>query len=227
MEENGKIYGAILGVMADVGVIGKDSVNKQQGFKYRGVDDVMNALQPAMIKNGVMVVPEVLEHSREERVTGKGGILLYSVCRIRFRFYAEDGSFIDAVTIGEGMDSGDKATNKAMSAAFKYACFQTFCIPTDEMKDPDADTPEPVPKKGRITSPMVNSLFTQLKRTGIGINGLLRKYGVSDIHDLTVDQYKDAMDRLQNAPDKVMPPSAPEESIPDDIPDEYCGLPFN
>lgn len=137
-----EIYNAILGVMADVGAIGKDKQNKQQGFKYRGVDDVMNALQPAMVKRGVFVAPTILEQRREERQTSKGGNLIYSVCTVKYTFYAADGSSVDAVVIGEGMDSGDKATNKAMSVAFKYACFQVFCIPTEEMKDPDAETPE-------------------------------------------------------------------------------------
>lgn len=71
-------------------------------------------------------------------------MLIYSICKIKFTFYAEDGSHIEAVTVGEGMDSGDKATNKAMAIAFKYACFQVFCIPTEEMKDPDEETPDPV-----------------------------------------------------------------------------------
>ena len=136
-----EIYSAILGVMADVGAIGKDKKNQQQGFKYRGIDDVMNALQPAMVKNGVFVAPTIIDQRREERQTSKGGNLIYSVVTIKYTFYAKDGSSVDVTVIGEGMDSGDKATNKAMSIAFKYACFQTFCIPTEEMKDPDADTP--------------------------------------------------------------------------------------
>ena len=44
------------------------------------------------------------------------------------------------------MDRSDKSTNKAMSAAFKYACFQTFCIPTEEMRDADAESPQAQPK---------------------------------------------------------------------------------
>lgn len=147
-----EIYTAILGVMADVGAIGKDKKNARQGFKYRGIDDVMNALQPAMIKHGIFVVPSVLEQKREERRTSKDGNLVYSICTVKYTFYAKDGSSVDAVVIGEGMDSGDKATNKAMSIAFKYACFQVFCIPTEEMKDPDAETPpesKPEAKKAR------------------------------------------------------------------------------
>ncbi len=135
------IYQAIRDVMNDVGALGKNRKNQQQGFMYRGVDDVMNALQPAFIKHNLFVIPEVLEQTREERTTTKGAQLLYSILKVKFTFYADDGSHISATVIGEGMDSADKASNKAMSVAFKYACFQVFCIPTEEMVDPDAETP--------------------------------------------------------------------------------------
>lgn len=138
------IYEAISRCMEEIGAVGKDAVNKQQGFKYRGIDAVMNAINPALIKNHVFIVPEVLEQQRQERTTNKGSVLIYSICRIKYTFFAEDGSCIEAVTVGEGMDSGDKATNKAMAIAFKYACFQVFCIPTEEMKDPDEETQDPV-----------------------------------------------------------------------------------
>ena len=135
------IYEAISQCMEEIGAVGKDAVNKQQGFKYRGIDAVMNAINPALVKNHVFIVPEVLEQQRQERTTNKGAVLIY----------AEDGSFIEAVTVGEGMDSGDKATNKAMAIAFKYACFQVFCIPTEEMKDPDGEIPEPVTPAPQFT----------------------------------------------------------------------------
>jgi hypothetical protein len=145
--ENKKIYGAIVNVMKEIGAIGKERKNQQQGFMYRGVEDVMNALQPLLEKNGVFIVPEVVEHTREDRVSWKGNPLIYSIMKIRHHFIAEDGSEIVSTTIGEGMDSADKASNKAMSIAFKYACFQVFCIPTEEMQDPDAETPPSSRKK--------------------------------------------------------------------------------
>lgn len=135
------IYQAIHGVMDEVGAIGKNRKNQQQGFMYRGVDEVMNALQPAFVKYNIFVVPEVLDQTREERTTKNGGQLLYSILKVKFTFYADDGSNVSAVVVGEGMDSADKASNKAMSVAFKYACFQVFCIPTEEMVDPDSQTP--------------------------------------------------------------------------------------
>lgn len=144
--EKKNIYQSIAAVMGEIGAVGKTSKNQQQGFMYRGIDAVMNALQPALIKYGVFVVPEILEQTREERVNAKGTTLIYSICKIRYTFYAEDGSSISATVIGEGMDTGDKATNKAMSIAFKYACFQVFCIPTEEMVDPDAEVHEVKPK---------------------------------------------------------------------------------
>lgn len=136
------IYQAITDIMSEGYAITKDKRNTQQGFKYRGIDDVLNTFQPLLAKHHVFVVPEVLDQQRQERTTGKGGSLLYSLLRMRYTFYAEDGSNVSAVVIGEGMDSGDKASNKAMSVAMKYAMFQVFCIPTEEMQDPDADTPE-------------------------------------------------------------------------------------
>lgn len=122
------IYEAISKCMEEIGAVGKDDVNKQQGFKYRGIDAVMNAINPALVKNHVFIVPEVMDQQRQERTTSKGSVLIYSICRIKYTFFAEDGSYIEAITVGEGMDSGDKATNKAMAIAFKYACFQVFCI---------------------------------------------------------------------------------------------------
>lgn len=140
--ENGQIYAAISAAMADISAIAKDKYNQNQGFKFRGIDDVMNALKPILTKNKIFTVPQVLEQTRESKVTTKGGELRYSLLKIAFRFYTTDGSFVEAVTLGEGMDSGDKASNKAMAIAYKYALFQVFCIPTEEMTDPDSESYE-------------------------------------------------------------------------------------
>ena len=141
------IYGKIADCMRQLGAIGKDSYNQQQKFSYRGVDAVMNALNPVLTANHVFCVPEVLEQHREERQTRNGGNLIYSILKICYTLYAEDGSSVSATVIGEGMDSADKSSNKAMSVAYKYAMFQIFSIPTEEMADTDADTPpESTPK---------------------------------------------------------------------------------
>lgn len=139
-----EIYSKINAIMQEIPAIGKDKQNKQQGFAYRGIDDVMNVLFPLLSKHGVFVVPEVLSTSRTERQTKNGGNMAFTVSTVRYTFYATDGSSVSAVTTGEGMDSADKSTNKAMAAAMKYAFFQTFCIPTEEAgnDDPDRETPD-------------------------------------------------------------------------------------
>ncbi len=142
-EHKRNIFETIDLIMKEVPAIGKTKQNTKQNYKFRGIDDVMNKLQPIFAKYKLFVVPKVLEQTREERKTSMGGTLLYSICKIKYTFYAEDGSYVEATVIGEGMDSGDKASNKAMAIAFKYALFQVFCIPTEELKDPDKEkTPQ-------------------------------------------------------------------------------------
>lgn len=193
--ETKKIYGAIAGIMADVGAIGKDSVNEQQRFKYRGIDAVMNALQPAFIKHGVFVYPEILEHTREERDNAKGTHLIYSVIKVAYHFTAMDGSDVVVTVIGEGMDTGDKATNKALSIAFKYACFQLFCIPTEEMKDPDAETHEVAPEK--VSPIMVQTIRTEMAKVGVTEAQICARYKVRAIEDLLVTHFRGVMDALK------------------------------
>lgn len=216
MTEKKNIYETICAVMSDVGAVGKNSRNQQQGFMFRGIDAVMNALNPAMVKHHLFVVPEILEQTREERTNAKGTTLIYSICKIRYTFYAEDGSSVSSVVIGEGMDTGDKATNKAMSIAFKYACFQVFCIPTEEMKNDDPDnevhevrasgaSKKPAAKQDE-TAKLVNSLMWQLKRTGVGLNGLLQAYSVERVEDMTEQQLASAIAQLSVKPEKAAEP---------------------
>lgn len=107
--ENPKIYAAIAGVIADCGIVGKDKVNKQQGFKYRSVDDVFNALHPALAKNKVVIIPTVVERQCEEvGKTKNGTAILKVICKVKYDICAEDGSCVTSIIYGEGMDMGDK-----------------------------------------------------------------------------------------------------------------------
>ena len=207
------IYESISRVMTEVPAIAKAKDNKQQGFKYRGIDDVMNALQPLLAKNKVFVVPQVLEQIREERVSSKGGKLFYTILKIKFTFYAEDGSFVEAITIGEGMDSGDKASNKAMSIAMKYALFQVFCIPT-ELDDPDAESHEVAEK---ITEEQANTVYSLLVQAGANdeqIVATLKAYNVTDAVDLTTTQYASLIKQLKEkiANKKAEKPTEPKKA---------------
>lgn len=141
------IYQAINAIMKEVPAIGKDRKNVQQGYNFRGIDDIYNALNEHLAKHGVFATSEVLSHEREERQTSRGGTLIYSIITVKFSFYAIDGSSVSMTMIGEGMDSGDKASNKAMSTAYKYAMMQLFCIPTNEPKDTETEHHEVLPKQ--------------------------------------------------------------------------------
>ena len=163
-----------------------------------------------MIKHKIFCTPEVMEQFREERTTAKGGSLIYSICKMRYRFYTMDGSYVDAIVVGEGMDSGDKATNKAMAAAFKYACFQTFCIPTEHlMDDPDAETPDASrksnPSQDNERKSLMDMLAQELIRTGYGWNNVIVTYKVGSIDKMTIAQIKDCISKMKKQPDKEIP----------------------
>jgi len=150
----GLIFSAMVKVMRGVEAIGKDRKNQQQGFVYRGIDDVYNDLHNLLADAGIVTIPCVVSDKAEERVTKTGGNLIYRILTMEYAFYAEDGSSILARVIGEAMDSGDKASNKAMAVAHKYALLQTFCVPTADTdpanpKDPDGTAYPPSTKKAR------------------------------------------------------------------------------
>lgn len=153
-----KVFEAISAVSADLNTIGigKDSRNKEQGFSYRGIDAVMNALSPLLVKHRLIVSPAYHDRLQTERPTKSGGVMFNVVLRAIFRFVSiEDNSEHTVQTWGEGQDSGDKATNKAMAIAYKYAAFLTFCIPLEPTADPDGDTPE---ETHRAKDPTKNNL---------------------------------------------------------------------
>lgn len=157
-ETMGKIHEAMASILVDVGGITKSRKNEQQGFKFRGIDDVYNAIHEVFAKHGVYMTTDVLSERSEERQTKSGGTLIYRVLTCKFTFHSDDGSCVSSVVIGEGMDSGDKASNKAMAVAHKYALLQAFCIPTEEEKDPDAQTHEVAPRTTTAPKPAAKTV---------------------------------------------------------------------
>lgn len=201
------IYEAITNIMADIDAIGKDQKagSSSFGYKFRGIDQVMNYMKPLLAKHGVFVVPEVLETTREERVNTKGGNVIYSVIKVKHTYYAKDGSSISSIVVGEGMDTGDKASNKALSIAMKYSMFQVFCIPTEEIHDQDAEIPEPskpVTKDTPISPVMLKTVTAELKRTGVTEEELCKKCKVASVNKIPTKYYKAVMDMLKQLPER-------------------------
>lgn len=191
------IYQAIAEIMKEVEAIGKNKENTTQHFKFRGIDDVYNALHPLLAKYGVFTVPEVLEDRSEDRQTKSGGTLIYRILKIKYHFFAADGSSIEAVVIGEGMDSGDKASNKAMSIAHKYAFFQVFSIPTDEVaaSDPDNETP---PESVKTFTPSTALIAWESDILGADDLPTLKKYYSDAVAQFTDAESKSYLNKATN-----------------------------
>lgn len=151
-----KVYESIANACAELAKIGisKERKNQQQGYAFRGIDDVYSVLAPILSANKLAIIPRFVKREMTEHITQKGGTLFRAVVEGEFDIVsALDGSKHTARMFGEAMDSGDKATNKAMSAAYKYLAFQLFCIPTEGDNDADATTPEPVIKAQGVLPP--------------------------------------------------------------------------
>ncbi len=129
----------VIAVMTKVRSVGKDGVNQVQNFKFRGIDAVVNAVGPALRDVGGFIVPTVMESEHSQGTTAKGGVLNTVRLEVAFSIYGSEGDPVTGVVSAEAFDSGDKATAKAMSVAFRTFMLQVFCLPTDE-PDPDADS---------------------------------------------------------------------------------------
>jgi hypothetical protein len=150
------IYQAMAKILKDVDAVGKDrSSQGQYSFKYRGIDDVMNALHTAFGEYGVFMTQEVLEHNHVQVLKkdgSPGG--LHHIAKIMFHFNASDGSRITSICYGECIENGDKGIGKCMSYALKTCLLQTFLIPTeDDSKDPD-NSNSPTYSEGGVTAPV-------------------------------------------------------------------------
>lgn len=125
--------------------IGKDAkVSGGGNYKYRGIDAVYGALSPLLAKNHLYIAPVRME-KEPEAVSGKMRLIRL---QITYRVTCSlDGSYVEVVTLGDGMDTGDKASGKAMSYAYKSLMFQLFCIPVEGQPDTDKDASpeEPLP----------------------------------------------------------------------------------
>ncbi len=209
-----KIHEALSAVMADVQAVGKTGINKQQNYNFRGIDAVVNAVGPALRKHGVIVAPHVEDATFETYSTSKGTTMKSCVLRIKYVFTGPEGDTLECVVYGESSDSGDKATPKAHSVAFRTALLQVLTIPTDE-PDPDEQTHErvtPAPRRAE-PSPFVSAENAATLRercetldlsvaevVKLGTNG--RTELAEEVRIDEIKQVKEAMDLLTPAPEQ-------------------------
>lgn len=140
MSELPTIYELMARVFEDVTPVGKNTKHQQQGFMYRGVDDVTISADEALTKHGVVgPVPQLQSIEYEATEVGKNRTpTRIAEVVVKYRVYGPRGDWIETEVPGEAMDSGDKSTPKAMSVAYRIALLQLLRIPTGE-KDPSAE----------------------------------------------------------------------------------------
>jgi hypothetical protein len=132
------IHESLAKVMASVSSVAKKDKNTSQGFNFRGIDAVLNAVAPALREHGVIVMPKVTWHDYKTVEVGqKRTQMAHVIVSVQYTFTGQAGDSIECQVLGEAMDSGDKAVAKAMSVAFRIALLQALALPTDE-PDPDS-----------------------------------------------------------------------------------------
>lgn len=212
MSEAPKIYAALAAVMADVGAVGKSRKNASQGYQFRGVDDVVAHVQDVMARHGVVCVPRVLEREREMLDAKSGGKMFSVRLLVEHTFFAADGSSVTCTTLGEAMDSGDKASNKAMSAALKYCLTESLLIPTYEVdRDTEEHSPQIVskPPPKPASAPAVQSAYPA---PGLAPASFVGQSTSERAAEAAMDAYREQKAREQAAQQpKPTPPPAGDE----------------
>lgn len=191
------VYQCIASVQAALAKhgIGKDSENTFDRYKFRGVDAVYNALAPLLAQYGLNILPRIIDRQCAERVSKKGDPMFYVTVTAEFDLVsAADGSTHTVRTFGEAMDRSDKATNKAMAAAYKYMAFLTFAIPTEGDNDADASTPEVASTEMPDTE--WAKLCNLIKATSSNTGKMCEHWEVKDLRQLNQQQYAEALDML-------------------------------
>lgn len=229
MSEVYKAISAVMAYMAGEG-ISKTRRNQQQGYSFRGIDDIYAAVGKVMAENKLVIIPRVQSIDREERKTAKGGLLMFTILKVEFDLIsAKDDSKHTACTIGEAMDSGDKSANKAQSAALKYAALQIFMIPTEGDNDADATTHDvvadkPDDKPQTINEAQWTELTTKLEATNSDVGKFLKEFKCRSVKMLLRDDYGRAMSMLEKKEEKmraeaekaVKPEPAPFDDLDED-----------
>jgi hypothetical protein len=194
-----QVYAAIAAVMAKLAKVGisKDRTAQTGGsgsYKFRGIDDVYNTLAPYLSECQLLILPRVLSREVTERLSNNNKALFYVVLDVEFDFVsAADGSKHTVRVCGEAMDSGDKATNKAMSAAYKYAAFMTFAIPTEGDNDADNATHE---VEGYVSEQQLAELQNKANAVGADLARFCKYFGIASLKHVPASKFDAAMSAL-------------------------------
>lgn len=196
--KEGRIFTAISSIISEMPAIGKDKDNSIQKYKYRGIESIITVTKPLLIKHGVFITPTILDQQRSERTNDRGTLLFHTLLTIKHTFHCVDGSFIECTTVGEAMDSSDKASNKAMTASLKYALNEVFFIASEDLVDTETEHLEAKqPEKKSITtlsgtSPMgpPDTHLKDLDKPGDHVITVGKKYAGMKIRQLSKEDWE-------------------------------------
>ena len=163
------IFKALSAVQSDLSKVGiaKNQKNSHQGYKFRGIDDVLNTLAPIIAEHGVLIIPNVLSKDIKTTATKNGGVASHVILEVGFVLYDSEGDSICHTAYGEALDTSDKAVNKAMTAAYKYFLFQAFCIPIDGVEDADSEQIQQVASQpALVTADTLAQMISLCEETG-------------------------------------------------------------
>lgn len=163
-EEKNAILASLQSVSEELKSIGKDQ--QGHGYKFRGIDDVLNALNPLFKKYKILTARRDVNCKRTLRKvtkeykgnkTEKEYVEVFMNAKYVFKSLIDGSEFITE-GFGEGQDSsgGDKASSMATSNSYKYVIFEMFNVATEEQKDSDQVTAI-VGKKEKSTKPVSDS----------------------------------------------------------------------
>ncbi len=194
---------AILGVMEELAKIGlsKAGVNKSQGWKFRSIDDLYGVLTPALIKHQLAIIPQVTSREETRYAGGKSGetVTWHVVLKVDYLLMVPGGDHLVVSVYGEALDQSDKATNKAMSFAYKYMAFQAFGIPVEGMEDGDRDhvVVDARVAKASLRSQKLAEFSTLADDLGVDIQALLERRGMSSTADMSDEQVNTVVEHLR------------------------------
>lgn len=149
-----KIATALHAVMEACGYVQKTGKNAFHGYKYAGESDLLDKLRPAMVANGLLLLPSGKSVSSPDE---HGNVTV----AIEYTLAHKDGDIWPEklVAFGCGNDRakngsvGDKGVYKALTGANKYLLFKLFQIETGDDPEQDDGAHESAPAPGRTAPP--------------------------------------------------------------------------
>lgn len=194
----------ILAIMERVKYLQKDDKVSYKDIQYKAMSEekVTSMLRQEIIKERLVIYPIDQTWSREGNI---------SHVDTTYRIWdTEDDTYIDVVSCGDGYDTQDKGSGKAMTYAYKYMWLRTFAIPTGEDPDKissaeiDAKEVEIIRKKP-ISATKVRAINNQCEKDGVNVDTLCALYQVTELSKLTEEQYSDIVNSWSK---KVVPTCA-------------------